>query len=141
MKNEAYLVQSLQELEQLAQKLLPQIQAFKHVAFEGEIGAGKTTFIKILCKLLGVKGATSSPTFSIINEYAATHTSVYHVDLYRLDSTDDVLNIGLTELFDDKNYCFIEWPDLALSLFPDKMLWIKIQLTEQQHRLFQVGQL
>lgn len=85
--------------------------------FEAPMGAGKTTFIKALCRQLDVVDTMSSPTYAVVNEYA-THTSqrLYHFDLYRLKSSMELLEIGFEEYLDSGSYLFIEWPELALPL-------------------------
>lgn len=85
--------------------------------FEAPMGAGKTTFIKALCTRLGVTGPMSSPTYSVVNEYAThDHRRIYHFDLYRLKSTPELLDIGFEEYLDSGDYLFIEWPELAFPL-------------------------
>lgn len=130
------IAHQLSDLEQILERLLPLIQERKKVAFVGAIGAGKTTFIKLLCQRLGVEDQTSSPTFSIINEYKAPSQSIYHVDLYRLETEEDAFNIGIMELLEDDSYCFIEWPDLIESYFPESTLWIRIIAEESGKRQF-----
>lgn len=130
------IAHQLSDLEQILAQLLPLIQKRKKVAFVGAIGAGKTTFIKLLCQRLGVEDQTSSPTFSIINEYKAPSQSIYHVDLYRLETEEDAFNIGIMELLEDDSYCFIEWPDLIETYFPESTLWIRITAEESGKRVF-----
>lgn len=137
--NQQFKATNLADLTTIAQALLPIIKERKKVAFIGEIGAGKTTFIKVLCKELGVADTTSSPTFSLINEYQSPGAKIYHADLYRLKNEDEVFSIGLLELFEAENdYCFIEWPAVAEGYFPDSTIWIKISISEEEVRLFEV---
>ncbi len=85
--------------------------------FEAPMGAGKTTFIKALCARLGVTDTMSSPTYSVVNEYATgNHQRIYHFDLYRLKSTPELMDIGFEEYLASGNYLFIEWPELAVPL-------------------------
>jgi tRNA threonylcarbamoyladenosine biosynthesis protein TsaE len=85
--------------------------------FEAPMGAGKTTFIKALCARLGVTDTMSSPTYSVVNEYATgNHQRIYHFDLYRLKATLELLDIGFEEYLASGNYLFIEWPELAIPL-------------------------
>ncbi|MCP4442254.1 MAG: tRNA (adenosine(37)-N6)-threonylcarbamoyltransferase complex ATPase subunit type 1 TsaE [Aureispira sp.] len=128
-------IKKLEDLDTVAQELLPTIKEYKKVVFNGEIGAGKTTLIKILCKLLGVEDATSSPTYSIINEYESAEGTVYHIDLYRLKQEQEVFDIGLVELLEEEDsYFFIEWPELVLSWMPDKVLTINVEVAEDNSR-------
>ncbi len=114
----------LDELDTVAHRLLAEGQhagaAGQSVwLFEGEMGAGKTTLIKALCRALGVVSLVQSPTFSIVNEYT-THEgkSIYHFDCYRLRNEAEALDIGIEEYFDSKNYCFVEWPERIRALWP-----------------------
>ncbi len=125
----------LDEIEQAAQKFIQEIKSKKLIAFYGEMGVGKTTFIKQLCKILNVVDTVASPTFSIINEY---HTSendkVYHFDFYRIEDIDEVYNLGYEDYFYSENYCFLEWPELVEELLPDSILRVKINILEDQSR-------
>ena len=94
----------------------PQARVF---TFEGPLGAGKTTLIKALCKLLGVESGMGSPSFAIVNEYATNSSeTIYHFDLYRLKKAQELEGIGFTEYVDSGRYCFIEWPEMAVPLLP-----------------------
>ncbi|CCH55510.1 protein of unknown function UPF0079 [Fibrisoma limi BUZ 3] len=111
--------QRLDELDTVAHQLLAQGRQHRVWLFEGEMGAGKTTLIKALCRALGVVSMVQSPTFSIVNEYT-THEGrpVYHFDCYRLRNEAEALDIGMEEYFDSGNYCFVEWPERVSSLWP-----------------------
>ena len=101
----------------------------KHIAFNGDMGVGKTTFITALCKILGTDDMVSSPTFAIVNEYALNNeTPIYHFDFYRIKSPIELLDIGFDEYCSDAAWCFIEWPEKAASIIPDDFL--KVYLTE-----------
>lgn len=129
----------LAELDGIITELLPLIQSRRTVALVGEIGAGKTTFTKLLCQRLGVTETTSSPTYAIINQYQAGQTAVYHVDLYRLKTPEEVIDIGLLELLEDKEcYCIIEWPELITDELPEETLWIKITPAVTGERKFEI---
>lgn len=131
---QVYLAPHTDDLPSIAEALLDTIHQYRTVALVGEMGAGKTTLIKALCEALGVTDATSSPTFALVNEYAAPRGNVYHLDLYRLESVDEAFSIGLMELFDGKKYCFIEWPDLVSGYLPDQTLWIQVKRLENSTR-------
>jgi tRNA threonylcarbamoyladenosine biosynthesis protein TsaE len=133
-----FIASSIEELDTIVNTLIPIIQNRKKVAFLGQIGAGKTTFIKLLCKALGVETVTSSPTFSIINQYEIKDALMHHVDLYRLKSEEEAFSIGLMELLEDNSYCFIEWPSLIEGYFPESSVWIKISADEHDIRTFDV---
>lgn len=95
--------------------------------FYGEMGTGKTTFIKAICQQLGVADATSSPTFSIVNEYTSPGGAVYHFDFYRIKSEQEALDLGYEEYFYSGNYCFVEWPERIAGLLPHNTVSIQMK--------------
>ncbi len=102
---------------------------------DGEMGAGKTTFVKALGELLGWIDCVSSPTFSIVNEYAdAKDELFYHFDFYRLQSQEEALDMGCQEYFDSGNYCFLEWAERIPDLLPTPYLLISIWVKENEIR-------
>lgn len=111
-------------------------------AFHGEMGAGKTTFIRALVEQLGVDAdEANSPSFSIINEYRSDTTAelIYHFDLYRLESVEDVLEIGVEDYFDSGALCLLEWPERIEPLLPDDTVVVKITVNpEDNSRLLTV---
>lgn len=108
----------LDEINQVAQKIIAQ-KPHKVILFHGEMGAGKTTLIKALSKTLGVADATSSPTFSLVNEYEADNGDlVYHFDVYRLNSEAEAYDMGIDEYLYSGEWCFIEWAEKIPSLIP-----------------------
>jgi tRNA threonylcarbamoyladenosine biosynthesis protein TsaE len=114
------LVYSLNEIGEAAKMVLEAVGEAKVVAFEGEMGAGKTTLIQSVCKELGVSGTVSSPTFSIINEYASDFGTIFHIDLYRCRSEEEVVRAGVEECLYSGNLCLVEWPSRAPGIFPDE---------------------
>lgn len=111
---------SIEEIQEIAQKILS-VKPYKVILFHGEMGAGKTTLIKALSKQLGVSSATSSPTFSLVNEYnIAPKEFVYHFDLYRLKNESEALDFGIDDYLYSGNWCFIEWADKIPNLLPDE---------------------
>tara|TARA_Y100001968_G_C19320378_1_gene698911 strand:- start:104 stop:517 length:414 start_codon:yes stop_codon:yes gene_type:complete len=93
----------------------------------GQLGVGKTTFIKYFCLELGVKDVVTSPTFSLVNEYLIdSKKKVFHFDFYRLESTQEIIDIGFEMYLNSENYCFIEWPELAIDLLPENILSLSI---------------
>jgi tRNA threonylcarbamoyladenosine biosynthesis protein TsaE len=97
--------------------------------FFGEMGAGKTTLIKAICRALGVHASMTSPTFSIVNEYNADNGRVfYHFDFYRLKNEEEAYDIGVEEYLDSGRLCFIEWPDRIPSLLPRERFEINIEI-------------
>lgn len=116
---------SLDDLPEISKNILDQLKS-KIILFQGDLGAGKTTFIKYLVKELGSLEEVSSPTFSLVNEYEIPDGKVFHFDLYRIKSEDEALDFGFEEYIDSGNYCFIEWPETILGLLPEKFHSIKI---------------
>lgn len=113
----------------------------KFVILNGEMGAGKTTLVNNILKLMSVEDHTSSPTFSIINEYfSVNYGTIYHFDFYRIDDESEALDIGVEEIFEEDAYCFIEWPERIKNLLPDKIVRINIHL-EGTTRQFEVSEL
>ena len=114
---------SILDLDGIADKIIKDAVDYPIIFFNGELGAGKTTLIKAICKKLGVIEHTTSPTFSIVNEYLTdSDTTIYHMDLYRLDKLDEALNIGIEEYLDSGNICLIEWPDIIAPLVDEHLL-------------------
>ena len=112
-------VDQLVELDDVARRLLNEGRDQSVWLFEGDMGAGKTTLIKAICRQLGVISVVQSPTFGIINEYSTqAGEAVYHFDCYRLRNEAEALDIGVEEYFDSGNYCLIEWPERITSLWP-----------------------
>ncbi|CAM4093161.1 tRNA (adenosine(37)-N6)-threonylcarbamoyltransferase complex ATPase subunit type 1 TsaE [Flavobacterium weaverense] len=119
---------SLEQIEQVAQKIIAE-NPNKVILFHGEMGVGKTTLIKQLCKYLGVQGATNSPTFSLVNEYkAADNQIVYHFDFYRLNKETEALDMGIDDYLYSGNWCFVEWAEKIPNLIPEAHSVITISL-------------
>jgi tRNA threonylcarbamoyladenosine biosynthesis protein TsaE len=119
---------SLDEINKVAQQILEK-KPHKVILFHGEMGVGKTTLIKALATELGVKGATSSPTFSLVNEYQTNNNQlVYHFDFYRLNKETEAMDMGADEYFYSGNWCFIEWAEKIPNLVPDPHSVIEISL-------------
>jgi tRNA threonylcarbamoyladenosine biosynthesis protein TsaE len=119
---------SLDEINEVAQKILEQ-NPNKVILFHGEMGVGKTTLIKALAKQLGINETTSSPTFSLVNEYQTPDNQiVYHFDFYRLNKETEAMDMGADEYLFSGNWCFIEWAEKIPSLIPDAHSVITIEM-------------
>jgi tRNA threonylcarbamoyladenosine biosynthesis protein TsaE len=105
-------------------------------AFYGKMGAGKTTFIKVLCQHLGAVDIVQSPSFAIINEYKTQmEESIFHFDFYRIKKTEEAFDIGYEDYFYSGSWCFIEWPELIEELLPEGT--VKVSITGEQERLIE----
>ena len=130
---------SLQGLYEVARGLLRQTGNVKVWLFHGEMGSGKTTLIKAICKELGVEDRVSSPTFSIVNEYRSGRGNIYHFDFYRIKNEAEAYDIGTDEYFYSGQYCFVEWPDKIPSLIPSAHVAITIQADDNEHRTIAIS--
>ncbi|MBT2558336.1 tRNA (adenosine(37)-N6)-threonylcarbamoyltransferase complex ATPase subunit type 1 TsaE [Hymenobacter sp. ISL-91] len=128
-------IPSLADLPAAAAQVRAALGGHTILCFEGEMGAGKTTFIKALCRELGVVDEVSSPTFALVNEYrTAANAPVYHFDFYRLDEPAEAEQIGASEYFDSSYLCLIEWPGRVQPLLPDHRLTLTLTVTGPSSR-------
>lgn len=130
-------VKSIDELPDLAKEVLAKFESKRVFLLKGDLGAGKTTFIKVLCEQLGVEEDMSSPTFSLINEYKGANGPVYHMDLYRLKDEMEAYDIGLEDILDSGSYCFIEWPEKIYNLLSDDFVRVSIHVRDNL-RIFNI---
>lgn len=124
------------QLEEFNQKhILPQIGKYKVWAFYGNLGAGKTTLIKEICRSLGIdKNAVNSPTFALVNTYTMLNNEkVHHFDFYRIEHENEALDMGVDEYFYDGDLCLVEWPENVESLLPEDTAKIRIFHDEKAH--------
>jgi tRNA threonylcarbamoyladenosine biosynthesis protein TsaE len=134
-------IQGIEQLDQVVKALLDFSGGKKKFFLSGDLGAGKTTFVKSFCKYLGIEELVSSPTFSLVNEYHGIGANrqaikVYHLDLYRLKNEQEALDIGIEDYLYNKDYCFIEWPDIIEAIAPEDVIRIEIELLEDSGRKF-----
>lgn len=122
------IIFSLDQIQEVAEQILAS-NPKKIILFNGDMGVGKTTLIKQLCRSLGVESATSSPTFSLVNEYSTSNNEiVYHFDFYRLNKETEALDMGVDDYLYSGNWCFIEWSEKIASLLPTETSTITIEL-------------
>ena len=125
---------SIEQLDLVAKQILEQNPS-KVLLFNGEMGAGKTTLIKKLCENLGVNEPTSSPTFSLVNEYYTTNNQyIYHFDCYRLKTEIEALDMGIDEYLYSGYWCFIEWAEKTSNLIPEQHSVITIEVLTDGNR-------
>ncbi|UOB17541.1 tRNA (adenosine(37)-N6)-threonylcarbamoyltransferase complex ATPase subunit type 1 TsaE [Abyssalbus ytuae] len=129
------VVYDLSEVEKVAKRVINKAKN-KTILFYGNMGVGKTTLIKSIVKLLGVKDVTSSPTFSIVNEYSDGDNIIYHFDFYRLNDESEAYDFGLEEYFFNDNWCLIEWPEkVSRDLLPSEASVIEIDIENDGKRI------
>ncbi|MEO5912378.1 MAG: tRNA (adenosine(37)-N6)-threonylcarbamoyltransferase complex ATPase subunit type 1 TsaE [Pelobium sp.] len=129
------IVKNIQALPKAVEELLSFAGDTKIFLFYGEMGAGKTTFINSICKKLGTEDHTSSPTFSIVNEYETTKGSIFHFDFYRLKNQNEALDLGYEDYFYSGNYCMVEWPEKISDLLPAHYIKINMKAVDENERL------
>ena len=130
---------NLQEINLAAKQVILNLNS-KVVLFKGEMGAGKTTLIKEIARILGVLGATSSPTFSLVNEYHINdHELLYHFDLYRLESEVEALDFGIEDYLYSGYWCMIEWPDKIKNLIPEQHTTVTLEVISNESRLLTIN--
>jgi len=125
-------------LRDAARHFLRETEGKRMIAFYGQMGSGKTTFIRALCNELGVTDTVTSPTFTLINEYKRpSGIPVYHFDFYRIKKITEVLDFGIEEYFDSASPCFMEWPELIEPLLPPETLKVSITVSDDGSRVIE----
>ncbi len=129
---------NLSDLTKVAATIIDQSKS-KIIAFNGTMGAGKTTLIKEIVKILGINDITSSPTFSLVNEYVSpANLVVYHFDFYRIDNETEAMDMGIEEYFDSGAWCLIEWPDKIKNLLPLELQEVNIEIISENERSLEI---
>ncbi len=124
-------------------EILKEAEPHRVFAFDGQMGAGKTTFIKKLCEAMGTEDVVNSPTFAIVNVYDVEQPykgEVYHFDCYRLKDIREAIDFGAEDYLYSGNYCFIEWPEMIEALLPEDTIYVKIVPQENGDRKLIVGE-
>ena len=134
-------INKLEEYPQAALSFIEQMGDNRIFAFYGNMGVGKTTFIKSICEAMGVQDTINSPTFAIVNEYEdADANTIYHFDFYRIKDIAEVYNMGYEEYLYSNAYCFIEWPELIEELLPEDTVKVYIGEKEEGTRIINIEQ-
>ena len=140
MYMELLTIESIDTIHVTARQFVDSIGDRTVFAFNGKMGAGKTTFIKAICEVMGVNETVNSPTFSIVNEYeAADGRIIYHFDCYRINTVQEALDLGAEEYLYSGNLCFIEWSENMASLLPDTLVNVDIEEVENGKRNVMMG--
>ena len=130
---------SVADLDKVVEEILDFSQGRPVWMLKGELGSGKTTLVKSVCRLKGVMDNVTSPTFSIVNEYeTAKGDIIYHFDFFRIRDLDEATALGLDEYFDSGRLCLIEWPSIVERFLPDKNLQIRIEAGPDESRIFHI---
>lgn len=131
-KNYQFSSRSVDDLDEIADRLLKAFPDHRIFAFYGEMGAGKTTIIKSLCQVLNVEDSVSSPTFAIVNVYQTADGSyINHFDCYRMKSIEEAFDIGYEDYFFSGDYCFVEWPEKIEILLPEEAVRVEIIIDKE----------
>lgn len=124
-----FSIPSTNELPEAARQLIRFAGGIRHFMFEAPMGAGKTTLIKALCQELGSHDSFSSPSYSLVNQYQSTSGTIYHLDLYRLNSEQELLDIGIEEYLSPGHYCLVEWPEKLLPFLESVYIFVELKVT------------
>jgi tRNA threonylcarbamoyladenosine biosynthesis protein TsaE len=134
------IIRDKSQLHECALRFLKKTSGSRIFAFSGPMGAGKTTIIKEICKILGARDTVTSPTFTIVNEYSTkTGELIYHIDFYRIKKIEEVYDFGVEEYLYSGSYCFMEWPELAEEILPPSTITVKISVGADEERILKFG--
>lgn len=132
-------IESLDKINDAAKAFIKTMGDRTIFAFRGEMGAGKTTFIKAVCEALGVDEVINSPTFAIVNEYGSANGElIYHFDFYRINSVEEAYDFGYEDYFYSGSLCFIEWPERIESLLPNNTTNVHISVNSDNSRIVRI---
>ncbi|MBQ5776268.1 MAG: tRNA (adenosine(37)-N6)-threonylcarbamoyltransferase complex ATPase subunit type 1 TsaE [Bacteroidaceae bacterium] len=132
-------INNLNQIHEAARTFIDHIGNDTIFAFYGNMGAGKTTFIKAVCEELGVEDVINSPTFAIVNEYLAGNgNTIYHFDCYRINKIVEALDMGCQDYFDSGNLCFIEWPENIAEILPEEAVAVHINVQDNDSRIIEI---
>ena len=136
MKN--ITIESLAQLDEVAQLIIDELQGRSVVLFRGGMGAGKTTLISRIVALLGADDTVTSPTFALVNQYEGLEHRIYHFDFYRINRIEEVFDFGYEEYFYSGDLCLVEWPEMIEALIPDDAMVVKIEVGDNDERIFEI---
>ena len=131
-------IDSLDELDSVAEAVLEALDGRTVVAFDAPMGAGKTTLISRIAALLGAEDSVTSPTFAIVNQYEGTERTIYHFDMYRIERVEEALDFGSEEYLSSGELCLVEWPEKIEPLLPDDTMVVRIKILSDSARRFEI---
>ena len=131
-------IDSLSELERVAEEILSALGERRVVLLRGGMGAGKTTLVSRIAAKLGAEDTVTSPTFALVNEYEGREGTIYHFDFYRINRVEEVFDLGYEEYFYSGELCFVEWPEMVEELLPDDAMQVRITVGDDQKRIFEI---
>ena len=131
-------INSLDELDTVAEAVINSLNGRTVVAFDAPMGAGKTTLISRIAALLGAEDSVTSPTFAIVNQYEGTKHTIYHFDMYRIERVEEALDFGSEEYLSSGDLCLVEWPEKIEPLLPDDTMIVRIEILSDTARRFEI---
>lgn len=131
-------IDSLSELERVAEEILSALGERRVVLLRGGMGAGKTTLVSRIAAKLGAEDMVTSPTFALVNQYEGREGTIYHFDFYRINRVEEVFDLGYEEYFYSGELCFVEWPEMVEGLLPDDAMQVRITVGDDQKRIFEI---
>ncbi|MFR9579854.1 MAG: tRNA (adenosine(37)-N6)-threonylcarbamoyltransferase complex ATPase subunit type 1 TsaE [Rikenellaceae bacterium] len=132
-------IESLSELEEVAQVIIEELRGRNIVLLRGEMGAGKTTLVSAIASTMGSEDSVNSPTFALVNKYiTADKGAIYHFDMYRIEKIEEALDFGVEEYFDSGELCLIEWAEKIEELLPSDVVTVKIEVLSPTQRRFTI---
>ena len=131
-------IDSLSELPRVAEAVIEALDGRSVVFLRGGMGAGKTTLVSRIAALLGAEDTVTSPTFALVNQYEGQQCRIYHFDFYRIDSIEEVFDLGYEEYFYSGDLCLVEWPEKIEPLIPDDAMVVRITAGDDEQRIFEI---
>ena len=131
-------IDSLSELERVAEEILSLIGERRVVLLRGGMGAGKTTLVSRIAAKLGAEDTVTSPTFALVNQYEGREGTIYHFDFYRINRVEEVFDLGYEEYFYSGELCFVEWPEMVEGLLPEDAMEVRITGGDDDKRIFEI---
>ena len=131
-------INSLEELDMVAEAVIESLDGRTVVAFDAPMGAGKTTLISRIAALLGAEDSVTSPTFAIVNQYEGRDRTIYHFDMYRIERVEEALDFGSEEYLSSGELCLVEWPEKIEPLLPEDAMQVMIRVVDEDSRIFEI---